>query len=128
MKQIPVMGVPYEIIQLLPEDLFKLYEGTQHEAGLQKLFGDKCENFSGLCDAQQQKIYLNIKLAAEKKRKTLLHEFVEAMDQESILELAHIQMQAIANAFFLSGIIDVEELIKIEPEDLEISINNDTTG
>jgi len=126
MKQISVMGIQYEIIQLLPEDLSKLYEGTQHEQSLHELFGKKCENFSGLCDAQNQKIYLNIKLAEEKKKKTLIHEFIEAMDQESILELAHIQMQAIANTFFLSGIVDLEDLIKIEPEDLEISINNDT--
>lgn len=128
MKQIIVMGVPYEIIQIMPLDLLKLYDESLHADDIKKLFGDKCENFSGLCDAQANKIYINIQLPPEKKRKTFIHEFIEAMDQECILELAHIQMQAIANTFFLSGIVDIEELLKIEPEDIEISITSDTAG
>jgi hypothetical protein len=128
MKSISVMGISYEIIQLLPDDLFKLYENSQHEEALTKLFGEKCINFSGLCDAQNQKIYLNIKMTDEKKEKTFMHEYVEAMDQECCLELGHIEMQAIANSFFLSGIIDVKELLKNEPEDIEISIAGDTAG
>jgi hypothetical protein len=126
MKQIMVMGVPFEIIQLMPLDLLKLYEESLHADDIKKLFGEKCENFSGLCDAQASKIYLNIQLPPEKKRKTFIHEFVEAMDQECITDLSHIQMQAIANTFFLSGIVDIEELLKIEPEDLEISLAGNT--
>lgn len=128
MKQVIVMGVPYEIIQIMPLDLIKLYEETLHADDIKKLFGDKCENFSGLCDAQESKIYINIQLPPEKKRKTFIHEFIEAMDQESILELAHIQMQAIANTFFLAGIVDIEELLKTDPEDIEIKLDGDTKG
>ena len=130
MKQIMVMGVPYEIIQIMPVDLLKLYEETRpdHVEDIKKLFGEKCINFSGLCDAQISKIFLNVQLPPEKKRKTFIHEFIEAMDQECITELTHVQMQAIANTFFLSGIIDIEELLKDEPQDIEISISSDTTG
>ena len=128
MKQIMIMGVPYEIIQIIPTDLIKLYEESLHAEDIKKLFGEKCENFSGLCDAQSSKIYLNTLLPPEKKRKTFIHEFIEALDQECITELSHIQMQSIANAFFLSGIVDIEGLLKDEPEDIEISITSNTAG
>lgn len=127
MKKVTIMGIDYEIIQLQPDGLLKVFEPGVHADDIKKLFGEKCENFSGLCDAHSSKIYLNIDLPAEKKKKTLIHEIIEAMDQECILELAHIQMQAIANALFLSGVMNLEELIKYEPEDLEININNDTS-
>jgi hypothetical protein len=120
------MGVPYEIVQIMPIDLFKLYEETRpdHIEDIKKLFGEKCINFSGLCDAQISKIFLNIQLSPEKKRKTFIHEFIEALDQECITELTHMQMQAIANTFFLSGIVDIEELLKDEPQDIEIRISS----
>jgi len=126
MKQIIIMGIPYEIVQIMPADLLKLYADSLHTEDVKKLFGEKCENFSGLCDAQVSKIYLNIQLPPEKKRKTFIHEFIEALDQECITELSHMQMQAIANSFFLSGIVDIEELLKDEPQDIEISINHDS--
>lgn len=129
MKQIMVQGIPYEIIQIMPADLLKLYESKEVQTDqLKKLFGDSCENFSGLCDAQCDKIYLNSQMPFEKKKKTFIHEFVEAMDQECITDLSHIQMQAIANTFFLSGLVNLEELLKNEPEDIEISIASNTTG
>jgi hypothetical protein len=37
-------------------------------------------------------------------------------------------MQAITNAFFLAGIVNVKELLKNEPEDIEISITTDSAG
>lgn len=126
MKQIIIMGVPYEIVQIMPADLLKQYTDSLHVDEIKKLFGEKCENFSGLCDAQVGKIYINIQLPPEKKRKTLIHEFIEALDQECITELSHIQMQTIANTFFLSGIVDIEELLKDDPQDIEISISSDT--
>jgi len=126
MKQVMVMGIPYEIIQIMPLDLLKLYEESLHSEDIKKLFGDKCENFSGLCDAQANKIYLNIQLTPEKKRKTFIHEFIEAMAQECCMELSHETMQGIANTFFLGGIVNVEELLKSEPEDIEISLAGDS--
>lgn len=123
MKRISVMGINYEIIQLSPESLLKLFENGNHSNDIKELFGEKCENFSGLCDAQASKIYLNVDISDEKKKKTLIHELVEAMDQECILELSHIQMQSIANTLFLSGIMNLDNLIKHDPEDLEININ-----
>jgi len=122
MKQIAIMGINYEILQLTPKGLMDTFEGTAHVESLKKLFGDQCQNFSGLCDAQCLKIYLNVDLPYEKKEKVFIHEVVEAMDQESCLELNHIQMQAIANTFFLSGIVNIKELLKNEPEDIEISL------
>lgn len=126
MKQVMVMGIPYEIIQIMSLDLVKIYAESIHSDDIKKLFGDKCENFSGLCDAQANKIYINIQLAPEKKRKTFIHEFIEAMAQECCMELSHETMQGIANAFFLAGIVNVEELLKSEPEDIEISLAGDT--
>jgi len=127
MKQIEIMGCSYEIIQVTPAGLLKAFDGTVHMSDLKEMFGNDCKNFSGLCDAQLLKIYINIELPLEKKKKTLLHEIVEAIDQESLTELCHIQMQSIANAFFLSGILDVEGLLKLDPEDIEISIISDST-
>ena len=42
------------------------------------------------------------------------------------MELSHETMQGIANTFFLGGIVNVEELLKSEPEDIEISLAGDT--
>lgn len=128
MKQINIMGVNYEIIQLKPKSAIEAFKDSPHCEEVKKLIGDEGQHFAGLCDAQMCKIYLNLDLPYEKKKKTLLHETVEAMDQECILELTHIQMQAIANTLFLSGIIDVEDLLKNDPEDLEICITTDSAG
>jgi len=124
MKTINVMGIDYEVVQLKPEAVMELYKDSAHFEHVQKMLGDKGQDFAGLCDAQKAKIYINIDLSIEKKRKTLIHEFVEALDQEAVTELAHVEMQAITNAFFIAGIADVEELLKIEPEDIEISIDS----
>ena len=124
MKKINVMGIDYEIIQLTPEAVIRVYAESPHNEEVNKLLGEKGEHFAGLCDAQDCKIYINIGIPLEKKKKILIHEFVEAIDQESITELEHVKMQAITNAFFISGIVNVEELLKIEPEDIEISIDS----
>jgi hypothetical protein len=126
MKTINVMGIFYEIVQLKPEAVMEIYKDTDHYEHVQKMLGEKGQDFAGLCDAQQHKIYINIDLSYEKKKKTLIHEFVEALDQESVTELAHVVMQAITNAFFIAGIIDIEELLKVEPEDIEISIDSNS--
>jgi len=128
MKQVNVMGVNYEVIQLQPKSVIAVFKESPHYEEIKKLVGDEAQHFAGLCDAQMCKIYINSDLPYEKKKKTLIHEIVEAMDQECILELAHIQMQAIANTLFISGILNLEELLKNEPEDIEISIANDSTG
>jgi len=128
MKQVMVMGIPYEIIRLRPKDVIEAFKVGPHLGEVKKLVGDEGENFAGLCDAQLTKIYLNNDLPEVKIEKTFLHEFVEAMDQEACLELTHVQMQAIANAFFLAGIVNVKELLKNEPEDIEISIATDSVG
>lgn len=128
MKTVLIMGISYEIHHVTPAQLLKVFENTVHFEAIKKLFGENAENFSGLCDSQCSKIYLNIELPYEKKKKTLIHEIVEAMDQECILDLSHIQMQAIANTLFLSGVINVEEALKNDPEDLEISISDNQTG
>lgn len=127
MKQVTVMGIEYEIAQITPETLLKIFEGTDHYEALKKMFGENAQNFSGLCDAQLAKIYINSELPFEKKKKTLIHEIVEALDQECTTDLTHIQMQAIANTLFLTGLVNVEELLKNEPEDIEISIAGNTT-
>lgn len=128
MKKIIVMGLDYEIVQITPQDLLKSYEESPQYEALVKLFGENCQDFSGLFDGHRNKIYLNVNLIDSKKEKTLIHEFVEALDQECCTDFTHIQMQAIANSFFLAGIVNVKELIKNEPEDIEISIAGDTTG
>jgi hypothetical protein len=128
MKQIIVMGILYEIIQLRSKDVIAAFKTGQHLEEVKKLVGDEGQHFAGLCDAQMNKIYLNSELSEVKVEKTFIHEFVEAIDQESCLELTHIQMQAITNAFFLAGIVSVKELLKNEPEDIEISIDTNQTG
>jgi hypothetical protein len=128
MKQITVMGIPYEIIQLRAKDVIEAFKKGQHLEEVKKLVGDEGQHFAGLCDAQLNKIYLNSELPGVKIEKTFIHEFVEAIDQESCLELTHVQMQAITNAFFLAGIVNVKELLKNEPEDIEISITTDSAG
>ena len=126
MKKIAVMGIDYEIVQITPQELLKSYEKSPQYSELVELFGPGCIDFSGLFDGHRNKIYLNINLIDDKKKKTLIHEFVEALDSECCTDLSHIQMQAIANSFFLAGIVNVEELIKNEPEDIEIKIDGDT--
>lgn len=126
MKKIAVMGLDYEIVQLTPQELLESYSEDPRYSELVKLFGPGCIDFSGLFDGHRNKIYLNINLIDDKKKKTLIHEFVEALDSECCTDLSHIQMQSIANAFSLAGIVNVEELIKNEPEDIEISIAGDT--
>ena len=126
MKKINVMGINYEIIQLEPTAAVAAYADSAHFDEVKSLIGEEGQHFAGLCDAQSCKIYININLPYEKKVKTLIHEFVEALDQESCTELEHVKMQAITNAFFMSGIVDVEELLKVDPEDLEISIDGDS--
>jgi len=126
MKQIDVMGVHYEVIQLQPKSVIAIFKESPHYEEIKKLVGDEAQHFAGLCDAQMCKIYINSDLPYEKKKKTLMHEIVEAMDQECILELTHIQMQAIANTLFISGILNLEELLKTDPEDIEIKLDGDT--
>lgn len=124
MKIIKVMGIDYEIIQLKPKDVIEAYSKSTHFEEVKRLIGDNGQHFAGLCDVQDCKIYINIELPDEKKVKTLLHEFVEALDQESCTELEHTKMQSITNAFFMSGLIDVKELLNVDPEDIEISIDS----
>lgn len=128
MKQIMVMGVPYEIIQISSKNVCGAFKDSLHAEEVKKLVGENGENFAGLCDAHLGRIFLNVDLPYEKKKKTLLHEFVEAMDQECLLELEHTKMQSIANTLLLTGLLNVEELLKNEPEDIEISISTDSAG
>ncbi len=128
MKQISIMGVNYEIIQLQPKSVVEVFKTSPHWEEIKKMVGDECQHFAGLCDAQMCKIYLNSDLPYEKRKKTLIHEIIEALDQECITEFSHIQMQAIANTLFTSGILNVEDLLKNEPEDIEISISTDSAG
>lgn len=128
MKQVNVMGINYEIIQLPPKSVIAIFKESPHFEEVKVLVGDVAQHFAGLCDAQLCKIYINSELPYEKKKKTLIHEIVEAMDQECILELEHTKMQSIANTLFISGILSVEELLKNEPEDIEISITADSVG
>jgi hypothetical protein len=128
MKQVNVMGINYEIVQIQPKSVIAIFKESPHYEEVKKLVGDEAQHFAGLCDAQLCKIYINSDLPYEKKKKTLIHEIVEAMDQECILELEHTKMQSITNSLFISGILNVEELLKNEPEDIEISIVNDSAG
>lgn len=127
MKQVNIMGINYEIVQVLPSGVVKAFENSAHFNEVKNLVGEEGQHFAGLCDAHNSKIYINIELPYEKKKKTLIHEIVEAMDQECILDLEHVKMQAIANTLFLSGLLNLEELLKLEPEDIEISITGNTT-
>jgi len=106
------MGIDYEVKQISVGELFKTYEGTSHLDDVKNLFGENLQNFSGLCDALTQTIYINRDIPENKKRKTLMHEIVEALDQECLTELSHISIQTIANALFLSGLFNVEELLQ----------------
>ena len=119
------MGINYEIVQLPPKSVLAIFKESPHFEEVKRLVGDEAQNFAGLCDAQLCKIYINSELPYEKKEKTLIHEIVEAMDQECILELEHTKMQSIANTLFISCILNVEELLKNDPEDIDISITND---
>jgi len=112
MKTVPIMGIDYEVKQISVGELFKTYEGTSHLDDVKNLFGENLQNFSGLCDALTQTIYINRDIPENKKRKTLMHEIVEALDQECLTELPHISIQTIANALFLSGLFNVEELLQ----------------
>jgi hypothetical protein len=124
------MGINYEIVQLKPKTAIESFKDSPHYEEVKKLIGEEGQHFAGLCDAQMCKIYINIDLPHEKKKNTLLHETVEAMDQQCILELTHIQMQAIANTLFISDLFDnkLEELLKNEPEDIEISLADNPIG
>ncbi len=125
MKQVNVMGINYEIVQLPPKSVLAIFKESPHFEEVKRLVGDEAQHFAGLCDAQLCKIYINSELPYEKKKKTLIQEIVEAMDQECILELEHTKMQSIANTLFISGILNVEELLKTEPEDIEIKIDEE---
>ena len=134
MKQINVMGIPFEIINVTPDDLLKAYENDRHKADVHSLFKEDARDFSGLCDAHGQKIYLNLEITHEKRKKTLIHEFIEATFQENCIDLSqdvsHMIMQAMANALYLSKLCDheLEELLKTDPEDIEIKLDGDTAG
>lgn len=128
MKQINIMGIYYEIVLISPVSVITVFKETAHLEEVKKLIGDEAQHFAGLCDAQSCKIYINNELPYEKKKKTLIHEIVEAMDQECILELEHTKMQSITNTLFTSGIVNVEELLKNDPEeDFEICIAGHST-
>jgi len=126
MKKINVLGIDYEVIQLTPTAAIDSFAESPHLEQVKQLIGENGQNFAGLCDAQACKIFINVELPYEKKVKTLIHEFVEALDQEACTELDHVKMQAITNAFFISGIINIGELLKVEPEDIEISLDSNT--
>jgi hypothetical protein len=122
-KSINIMGVDYEVIQLLPGAVLNVYKESEHFEEVKRLIGENAQSFAGLCDALNCKIYINISLPDQKREKTLIHEIIEAVDQECCLELDHTKIQSITNAIFSLGLINVKELLKLEPEDLEISLD-----
>lgn len=126
MKNVNIMGIKYTVKLISVGELFKVYDGTAHLEAVKSLFGQNLENFSGLCDAMTETIFINRDMSDEKKKKTLLHEIMEAFDQESLTELSHLQIQTIANAFFIMGLVNLEELLQDEP--IEISTTIDTAG
>lgn len=123
MKKVNVLGIEYEIIQLSPKSVIDVYGRTPLYDDVKQLIGEDGRYFAGLCDTTRCKIYINADLPYEKRVKALIHEFMEAVDNESSNDLEHVKIQSITNALFLSGLFDVKELLKVEPEDIEISIS-----
>jgi hypothetical protein len=115
MKSITVMGIEYTIEFITSEELLEIIYQEKDEA-LQKIIlefiGEKAERFAGLCNSSNCKIYVNKSMKYEKARKTLIHEIVEAIGNEIDLDVEHSVIQAITNALFTSGIINVDKLME----------------
>lgn len=110
MKQVKVMGIDYEVIQISAMDVVNAFKDSPHFGNVKELIGQEGENFAGLCDAQKCIIYVYNELPEDKKEKVLIHEIIEAVDQECLLELPHFRIQEITNLLFMSEPINVSDL------------------
>lgn len=109
MKQVTVMGIAYGIIQVSPSVVIASFKDSPHLANVKELVGAEGENFAGLCDAQKCIIYIFNGLPDDKKRKTLIHEMIEAVDQEALLNLEHYRIQELTNLLFIGEPLDLSD-------------------
>lgn len=110
MKQVKVMGIDYAVVQISAIDVVNAFKDSPHFNNVKELIGQEGENFAGLCDAQKCVIYIFNELPEDKKEKVLIHEIIEAVDQECLLELPHYRIQEIANLLFMAEPINVSDL------------------
>jgi hypothetical protein len=110
MKQLKIMGIDYSVIQISPADVIESFKNSPHLANVKELIGSEGENFAGLCDAQKCILYIYNELPEDKKQKTLVHEIIEAIDQECLLDIPHPRMQEITNLIFMGEPICLNDI------------------
>jgi len=110
MKQVKIMGIDYSVVQISAIDVVNAFKDSPHFNNVKELIGQEGENFAGLCDAQKCVIYVFNELPQDKKEKVLVHEMIEAIDQECLLELAHSRIQEITNLLFMAEPLAVSDL------------------
>lgn len=110
MKQVKIMGIDYDVIQISAIDVVNAFKEGPHFENVKELVGQQGENFAGLCDAQKCIIFLFNELPEDKKEKVLVHEMIEAIDQECLLELQHARIQEITNLLFMGEPINLTDM------------------
>ncbi len=109
MKQVKIMGIDYTVVKISAMDVVNTFKDSPHFNSVKELIGQEGENFAGLCDAQKCMIYIFNELPQDKKEKVLVHEIIEAIDQECLLELSHSKIQEITNLLFTNEPINVAD-------------------
>jgi hypothetical protein len=126
MKTINVLGIEYIIRFVSAKEMMEtVKEDNPLYSELVERLGPNGEFFAGLCNARDCKIWVNKGMKKEKVEKILIHEIMEAISQEGLLEIEHAQLQAIVNGLFTSGIIKVDHLMEY---DEETNKDNNTGG
>ncbi len=110
MKQVKIMGIDYDVIQISAIDVVNAFKDGPHFDNVKELVGQQGENFAGLCDAQKCIIFIFNELPEDKKEKVLIHEMIEAIDQECLLELQHARIQEITNLLFMGEPLNITDL------------------
>lgn len=112
---IKIMGIKYQVLCLTPSDIIKLYfdeQGEEGVASIERVVGRGAQHFGGLCDAGKSRLFVNSEMPLDKQEKVFFHEILEAVDGETIIGLKHNQIEAVANAFFMSGLASTNKSFK----------------
>lgn len=114
MKFIDILGVKYSIEIISASELIRqLKETNSSYVEILEVIGQQGERFAGLCDSSECKIWINKDISnREKLEKIVVHEIVESIVAESLLDVNHEEVQAITNGLCISGILNISDLVE----------------
>jgi len=116
MSKINILGIEYNIKIISFSELSRYYNNDSEEqfVFLKKIIGESGEFFGGLTDFQNCIIWINKDMNQDRIKKILVHEIMEAINQEIQGELDHVLLQSITNALYSTNLINLDSILNDE--------------